>query len=135
MTWTAYDDTGDWTFSFPSTMESPSAPEHIARAETATRALQNGHLGSLDTSASAVPGYSERDDAERRWKRRSSDLKVPKLGGLGDAKDALAGPGPAGPKAGKRPRGRPRKHPVAPPIATNMTKGRSKTGCVTKEVR
>jgi hypothetical protein len=127
-----------------------------------TSDLQNGQLSpvspgmdlsSLDTSASAVapmihsasssdwdmPGYGERDDAERRWERRESDLKVPKLepqddefGGLSDAKDALARPGPADAKAGKRPRGRPRKHPVAPPIATNkVTKGRSKTGCIT----
>lgn len=32
----------------------------------------------------------------------------------------------------KRPRGRPRKHPLAPAVATNkITKGRSKTGCLT----
>jgi len=32
----------------------------------------------------------------------------------------------------KRPRGRPRKHPLTPNIAANkITKGRSKTGCLT----
>jgi hypothetical protein len=32
----------------------------------------------------------------------------------------------------KRPRGRPRKHPLVPNLVTNkITKGRSKTGCLT----
>ncbi|EON98886.1 putative c6 transcription factor protein [Phaeoacremonium minimum UCRPA7] len=41
------------------------------------------------------------------------------------------GPSSAQPKA-KRPRGRPRKHPLTPIVPTNkVTKGRSKTGCIT----
>jgi hypothetical protein len=40
--------------------------------------------------------------------------------------------GAAGPPKLKRPRGRPRKHPLLPNITTNkITKGRSKTGCLT----
>ncbi|OBT93486.1 hypothetical protein VE01_08691 [Pseudogymnoascus verrucosus] len=35
------------------------------------------------------------------------------------------------PVAAKRPRGRPRKHPVVPESLNKITKGRSKTGCIT----
>mgnify|MGYP001569234165 CR=1 FL=1 len=35
------------------------------------------------------------------------------------------------PMAAKRPRGRPRKHPVVPESINKVTKGRSKTGCIT----
>ena len=35
------------------------------------------------------------------------------------------------PVAAKRPRGRPRKHPVVPESINKITKGRSKTGCIT----
>lgn len=35
------------------------------------------------------------------------------------------------PVAAKRPRGRPRKHPVVPESTNKITKGRSKTGCIT----
>lgn len=35
------------------------------------------------------------------------------------------------PVAAKRPRGRPRKHPVVPESMNKITKGRSKTGCIT----
>lgn len=35
------------------------------------------------------------------------------------------------PVVAKRPRGRPRKHPVLPESTNKVTKGRSKTGCIT----
>jgi len=137
---------------------SPSPPSWINHA---TSDMQNGQLSpvspgmdlsSLDTSSSTAPPmihsasssdwditpYGDQDDGEHGWERRSSEIKVPKLepqeddfGGLGDAKDAPARAGQGDPKA-KRPRGRPRKHPVAPTVSTNkVTKGRSKTGCIT----
>lgn len=58
---------------------------------------------------------------------RLDDLKEAPVSSLPDASD----PASAQPKA-KRPRGRPRKHPLTPIVTTNkVTKGRSKTGCLT----
>lgn len=84
-------------------------------------------------------------DAEIHWEQAEDDLlTIPKLEPLDDdelllgaLKEAPATFLPADgavevPVKVKRPRGRPRKHPLPPIVATNkITKGRSKTGCIT----
>lgn len=101
-----------------------SAPTMINSASSST--TENWSLGPVD-----------RDD---NWEHDSDDgLAVPKvepveddltLGGLTSRPlDVLPSGGHVKPK---RPRGRPRKHPVAPAAsASKVTKGRSKTGCIT----
>lgn len=84
-------------------------------------------------------------DHEVHWEHGSDDgLAVPKVEPmdedvrLEEINEAPPTPVPSNtsptavqPKQ-KRPRGRPRKHPVAPVAASNkITKGRSKTGCLT----
>lgn len=84
-------------------------------------------------------------DHDTQWEHVSDEgLPVPKVEPteedvrLEEIKEAPLTPGAsntspttAQPKA-KRPRGRPRKHPLAPATAANkVTKGRSKTGCLT----
>ncbi|KAJ6441136.1 C6 transcription factor OefC [Purpureocillium lavendulum] len=91
-------------------------------------------------------GFGGREDGDEdaqwdHWERGSDDaLTVPKLEpsddniNLDDVKAAPHAPGPAGDVQvkQKRPRGRPRKHPLTPTVsASKITKGRSKTGCIT----
>lgn len=85
------------------------------------------------------------DDHDAHWEHGSDDdLAIPKVEPmeedvrLEEIKEAPPTPVPsntspteAQPKM-KRPRGRPRKHPLAPAVAASkITKGRSKTGCLT----
>lgn len=84
-------------------------------------------------------------DTDIHWEQCSDDIMtVPKLEPLDDdeprlddVKEApssfIPADGPeAAPVKAKRPRGRPRKHPLTPIVTTNkVTKGRSKTGCLT----
>lgn len=105
------------------------------------------HSASSSCTDSWSTGYVEREDAENdvHWEQGSDDvLTIPKLEpleddfNLDDLKAAPLTPVPA-PDASttiqtkqKRPRGRPRKHPLTPIINTSkVTKGRSKTGCIT----
>ncbi|KAI5456425.1 fungal-specific transcription factor domain-containing protein [Mariannaea sp. PMI_226] len=95
-------------------------------------------------------GYGERDDVEmdNRWEQESDEiLTVPKLEPFEDElrlSDFTAAPAPSASLPApsteqpatqakqKRPRGRPRKHPLPPaPGQGKITKGRSKTGCIT----
>lgn len=84
-------------------------------------------------------------DQDTQWEHASDEgLAVPKVEPmeedvrLDEIKEAPLTPGASNtsptntqPKT-KRPRGRPRKHPLAPATAANkVTKGRSKTGCLT----
>lgn len=84
-------------------------------------------------------------DQDMHWEQGSDDdITVPKVEPmdeelrLDEIKEAPLTPVPSNtsptsvqPKA-KRPRGRPRKHPLTPVVTTNkVTKGRSKTGCLT----
>lgn len=84
-------------------------------------------------------------DQDLHWEQGSDEgITVPKLEPmdedirLDEIKEAPLTPSPGNaspttvqPKA-KRPRGRPRKHPLTPIVTTNkVTKGRSKTGCLT----
>lgn len=86
------------------------------------------------------------DEHDAHWEHGSDDddITVPKAEPmeedvrLDEIKEAPPTPVPSNtsptstqPKP-KRPRGRPRKHPLAPAVAANkITKGRSKTGCLT----
>ncbi|KAI8672233.1 Zn(2)-C6 fungal-type domain-containing protein [Fusarium sp. Ph1] len=103
----------------------------------------------IHSAASSVDswstGYGERDDVEmdNTWEQGSDDiLTIPKLEpveddlNMDDLKAAPLAPAPAEPSSAdpkpKRPRGRPRKHPLTPAVgASKVTKGRSKTGCIT----
>lgn len=84
-------------------------------------------------------------DQDMHWEHGSDEgMTIPKVEPmdedlrLDEIKEAPLTPVPsntsptsAQPKA-KRPRGRPRKHPLTPVVTTNkVTKGRSKTGCLT----
>ncbi|KAF6805900.1 C6 transcription factor [Colletotrichum sojae] len=101
-----------------------------------------------DSWSTAHADAFDGDDADNDilWEQGSDDiLTVPKLEPLDDdfrlddvkeaplnsAESTLVPPTTAQPKQ-KRPRGRPRKHPLAPVVnPSKVTKGRSKTGCIT----
>ena len=84
-------------------------------------------------------------DTDIHWEQSPDDIMtMPKLEpldedelNLDDLKEAPSSILPpegsdAAPLKAKRPRGRPRKHPLTPIVSTNkITKGRSKTGCLT----
>lgn len=105
------------------------------------------HSGSSTCTDTWSIGLAEQDEAdnEMSWEQGSDDvLTVPKLEpgegeiAMGDIKAApqattQQADGQAAPQAKqKRPRGRPRKHPLNPVLsASKITKGRSKTGCIT----
>lgn len=118
------------------TMETPvdgsSAPTMIHSASSSTDSWSTG--------------FVDRDDADNEvhWEQGSDDvLTIPKLEPLEDdfdMGDLKAAPlasvpeldGVAAQVKPKRPRGRPRKHPLTPAVAASkITKGRSKTGCIT----
>jgi hypothetical protein len=103
------------------------------------------HSASSSCADSWSTEYVDRDDVEmdNSWEQGSDDvLTIPKLEPIEDdinMDDLKAAPlEPASiesastdPKP-KRPRGRPRKHPLATAVRTSkVTKGRSKTGCIT----
>lgn len=88
-------------------------------------------------------GCADRDEVENdRWEQGSDDiLAIPKLEPMDDdfdLNDVMAAPlkpvleTVSTQNKQKRPRGRPRKHPLNPLAGTGkVTKGRSKTGCIT----
>ena len=106
---------------------------------------------TTDPWSGSSRGFVEEDerdtqDGEMNWDReRLQDededmMLVPKLEPLDDDLDMAhvqeIPPTPSttsrSPMQAKRPRGRPRKHPVpAPESVSKVTKGRSKTGCIT----
>ncbi|KAF5553033.1 C6 zink-finger PRO1A [Fusarium mexicanum] len=103
------------------------------------------HSASSSCADSWSTDYVDRDDVEmdNNWEQGSDDiLTIPKLEPVEDdlnMDDLKAAPLPAAsmdsakidPKP-KRPRGRPRKHPLTTAVsASKVTKGRSKTGCIT----
>ena len=105
------------------------------------------HSASSSCTDSWSTGYADRDEPENDipWEQCSDDvLTIPKLEpmdddfNLDDVKAAPLTPVPALESTTatqtkqKRPRGRPRKHPLASAVSSNkVTKGRSKTGCIT----
>lgn len=92
-------------------------------------------------------GATDYEDGERNgnweeWEQESDSVQtIPKIEPVDDDASALASLGSApltpnethvGSSGVKRPRGRPRKNPVpAPANGNKVTKGRSKTGCIT----
>ncbi|KAH8757186.1 fungal-specific transcription factor domain-containing protein [Diaporthe sp. PMI_573] len=123
-------------------------------AESATaRPISQSESSSVADSWSMIYGENAEDvnvthvvgDQDMHWDQGSEEgVAVPKVEPmdedirLDEIKEAPPTPVPsntsptsAQPKA-KRPRGRPRKHPLTPVVSTNkITKGRSKTGCLT----
>jgi hypothetical protein len=105
------------------------------------------HSASSSCTDSWSTGYVDGEDADQaiHWEQGSDDvLTVPKLEpvdddfNLNDLKEAPLTPdqpptaSPTTEPKQKRPRGRPRKHPLTPVVTTSkVTKGRSKTGCIT----
>lgn len=102
------------------------------------------------TDSWSIGGYVDQDDGDNdthwdRWEpNQDLALAVPKLEPSDDdvnLSDVKAVPLNSGQQQTspngadikqKRPRGRPRKHPLTPAVSTNkVTKGRSKTGCIT----
>lgn len=93
------------------------------------------------------PSYANPDEGEDDWDWEQGSeeaLAIPKLEPIDDdinLEDVIAAPLSqtppnellGGPQLKqKRPRGRPRKHPLTPIVSANkVTKGRSKTGCIT----
>ncbi|KAF4986615.1 hypothetical protein FGRMN_10751 [Fusarium graminum] len=103
------------------------------------------HSASSSCADSWSTEYVDRDDIEmdNNWEQGSDDvLTIPKLEPIEDdlimdgLKAAPLAPASIESTSGdpkpKRPRGRPRKHPLTATIsAGKVTKGRSKTGCIT----
>jgi len=105
------------------------------------------HSTSSSCADSWSTGYVDTDDNDQdiHWEQGSDGvLTVPKLEpidddiDLGGLKEAPLTPvrvesvSPTSQSKQKRPRGRPRKHPLSPVVNTGkVTKGRSKTGCIT----
>lgn len=138
-----------------STHMSPVSPLEPAVDGSVPPTLANSTSSSCEESW----GNIERDDADNdiQWDQSSDDaMAVPKLEpaedevDFDDLRSAPTAPAtPSEPSANgqqqtqqgqqpgqqakqKRPRGRPRKHPLTPVVNTNkVTKGRSKTGCIT----
>ncbi|KAK4033051.1 fungal-specific transcription factor domain-containing protein [Parachaetomium inaequale] len=143
------------TLASPSQSPPVTAESHAASSSVRAPAWPPGYTSSGPISAlPRVPeGYGAHHHPDASWEEEEEDddddmLTVPKLEPLeeddfcmNDLQEAPSPPTlslsshPQGaldqPKP-KRPRGRPRKHPLIPSVATNkITKGRSKTGCLT----
>ncbi|KAK0625206.1 hypothetical protein B0T17DRAFT_470605, partial [Bombardia bombarda] len=136
--------TADSTASDSSPSQSPpvAAMTHSS-SSTSTEAWAMEYVGTEEAAEMAYDSGSH----DLGWDQSSYEvLAVPKLEPMDDdddfhmddLKEAPLTPVPTTespildhPKA-KRPRGRPRKHPLTPSTAANkITKGRSKTGCLT----
>lgn len=120
--------------------------EYSAAPTTANSAPSS--TGSWGSGNAELENDEADHDTDVRWEAGSDDvLKVPKLEPMEeeefnfDEVKAAPLPSPGAPNSEsatnpqvkpKRPRGRPRKHPINPvPNANKVTKGRSKTGCIT----
>lgn len=128
-----------------SSSASASASPELTQSAASLSSMENWEM-ALD-SHHGSSGHGHGHHYELSWDPDSDDnmLPLPKMEPLDDddfcmdhIKEAPANALPNSdcsmldqPKA-KRPRGRPRKHPIAPPLPANkITKGRSKTGCLT----
>lgn len=141
----------DSSASIPSPSLSPpvTAVGHPAPSSVDTQSWTVGYATSDDASEHADAPESHGNYHDVSWDENPDEiLAVPKIEPIDDddfcmddLKEAPSTPvattstyrhaGPDQPKA-KRPRGRPRKHPLTPIVAGNkITKGRSKTGCLT----
>jgi len=141
-------------------MDIPGAVADDGSCRSAASSVSTApRLASLSTSSSScndgwsIGGFVDPDEAHSadmdgdiHWEHGADDvLAIPKLEPMDDddfriedVKEApltpvasSSAPTPAQLKT-KRPRGRPRKHPLNPAVTSNkITKGRSKTGCIT----
>ncbi|KAK4124445.1 hypothetical protein N657DRAFT_572168 [Parathielavia appendiculata] len=130
----------------PATADSQS-PSTLSLVQSATRAL---HLPVSERAPPQSHAAVSDGDHRQNWRCGANEgLTAPKSEPLDDDGFCLddlkeppsplaAGPlsdrqqGQAGQVIQRRPRGRPRKHPLMPNLSTNkITKGRSKTGCLT----
>ncbi|KAK1251854.1 hypothetical protein MKX07_007333 [Trichoderma sp. CBMAI-0711] len=133
---------------------SPVSSNTDANMDNGPSTMPMMHHCSSSSSSSCVDswnaGYGNTDEGEEdnqweQWEQGSDEaLAIPKLEPIDDdinLEDVSAAPlsqtppnellGGA-PIKQKRPRGRPRKHPLTPIVNANkVTKGRSKTGCIT----
>lgn len=133
---------------------SPVSSNTDANMENGSSAMPMMNHCSSSASSSCVdswnagcgnPDEGEEDNQWEQWEQGSDEaLAIPKLEPIDDdinLEDVSAAPlsqtppnellGGA-PIKQKRPRGRPRKHPLTPVVNANkVTKGRSKTGCIT----
>lgn len=131
--------------------------DYHADASGPSQPSMMAHSASLSSTNSWNMDFADSDDmaglnaagadGDYRWEQGSDDvMTVPKLEPLDDdevrlenleeAPTMLTGEAGGGtentPLKVKKPRGRPRKHPLTPLMAANkITKGRSKTGCLT----
>jgi len=127
-----------------STSDSSAVPTMLDSASSSS-ATDSWSLDYVDADGGlGGNGAGSADDIY--WEQDSDDiLHLPKIEPLEDDELRLEDvkeapltpvpsnnvPAPGQPKV-KRPRGRPRKHPLTPIVTTNkITKGRSKTGCIT----
>lgn len=137
----------------PSSMEPrwlvPSSTAHLPGQISPSIDMSSAPTMIHSAASSCADSWSngiEADDVDmdHHWEQGSDDiLTVPKLEPVEDdinLDDLKAAPlAPAIPPEAnstdskpKRPRGRPRKHPLTPVVnASKITKGRSKTGCIT----
>lgn len=128
-----------------SSSASASASPELTQSTASLSSIGHWEMG-LDSHHGST-GHGHGHHHELSWDPDSDDnmLPLPKLEPLDEddfcmdhIKEAPTntltnsdGSMPDQPKA-KRPRGRPRKHPIAPVVPANkVTKGRSKTGCLT----
>jgi hypothetical protein len=91
----------------------------------------NGESPLVDQDQEQVKGYSHFESAQL-----DDIMEIPKVEELEEVDDDLLNIKPADVESGApavpRKRGRPRKHPLpAPGGQAKITKGRSKTGCIT----
>jgi hypothetical protein len=119
----------------------PSTTSTMIHSASSTDSWSMEYVGSDDMAGL----NNSSSDTDIHWEQLSDDIMaIPKLEPLDDDElrlDALKEAHsiifpPDGTEATpikvKRPRGRPRKHPLIPIVTTNkITKGRSKTGCLT----
>ncbi|KAL2268298.1 hypothetical protein VTJ83DRAFT_3144 [Remersonia thermophila] len=112
----------------------PVGYHYRGRIQTVARGLENNgtqqqdgfHQAHVSNEPSAVPKLEPLEDDDFRMDdvEEAPSTPIPVNTGLP--------PAPSGEPKLKRPRGRPRKHPLVPNVSTNkITKGRSKTGCLT----
>jgi hypothetical protein len=145
------------TLTSPSQSPPVTAESHAASSSVRAPAWPPGYTtaGPISALPRVPEGYGVYHHQDASWEEEEEEeeddddmLTVPKLEPLededfcmDDLQEAPSAPTlsiPSHPQGAldqpkpKRPRGRPRKHPLVPSVATNkITKGRSKTGCLT----
>jgi hypothetical protein len=137
-------DTLDCTIQAPTGQLSPASTS-IEAPLASSSAPTMVHSASSSCTESWTSGNADHDDMDNdaHWEQGSDDvLTIPKMEPMDDDfrfEDYQPQPSTptvsseqTDPPKQKRPRGRPRKHPLTAVVsASKVTKGRSKTGCIT----